>query len=335
MRPSRRQIAIAAAVASVLACAAILRQSPVHPREPAATAAAVRVRRPAVDLARQLPARDPADAHALPRSLRNTDIDGWIGADDAGQLVVTPGARWFFDYFLSAAGEEPDEAIRARIVAEIEARLAPTAARQAIELLDRYLAYRERVRELQASAPSDDLAQRLAELHRIRVETFGDADAAALFGEEERVQSVDLRRREVASDPTLSPEERQRRIDELEEELPAAVREARTAAMAPARLSRDERQLRDAGGTAEDVRSLREQRFGTAAADRLAALDRERAEWQQRLDDYRRRRTILQADSALDDDARTRALQALLEERFTPQERPRVEALLSEEEPRP
>jgi lipase chaperone LimK len=295
-----------------------------------------RVERPPVDLARQLPGRKTSDiGDHLPRSLRDTDTDGWIGTDDAGQLVVTPGARWFFDYFLSAAGEEPDEEIRARIVAEIEKRLAPTAARQAIDLLDRYLTYRDEVRGLQESEPSDDLAQRLADLHRIRIETFGDADAAALFGEEEQVQSVDLRRRALANDQTLSPQERQQRIDELEQELPAQVRQARDTAMAAARLSRDEQQLRDAGGTPEEIHALREERFGAAAADRLAALDRERAEWQQRLDDYRRDRQSIASDAALDDSARARALDALLVERFTPRERVRVEALVNMGDPKP
>ena len=71
----------------------------------------------------------------LPRSLEGTEVDGGLAADPEGHLIVGPGVRALFDYFLSATGEEPAELIRARIIAEIEERLPPTAAREAIDLL--------------------------------------------------------------------------------------------------------------------------------------------------------------------------------------------------------
>ena len=269
----------------------------------------------------------PTDLGPLPGSLQGTDIDGWLGVDDDGHLVVTPGARWFFDYFLSATGEESPAHIRARIVAEIDQRLPPAGAREAIDLLDRYLAYRERVRTLQESGAPEDLQQRLNQLHEIRQEIFGDGNAAALFGEEENTQLVDIQRRSVLSDQTLSPDERQRKLDELEQQLPASVREARAQALGPVRLMQDEQQLREAGASPEEMRALREQQFGAEAADRLEALDRERAEWQQRLDDYRTARRAIEDDVSLSAAARAHAVDTLLGERFTPQERLRVEAL--------
>lgn len=247
--------------------------------------------------------------------------------DDAGHLVVTPGARWFFDYFLSATGEESAARIRARIVAEIEKRLPPAGAREAIDLLDRYLAYRERVRTLQESGAPEDLQQRLNQLHEIRQQIFGDDNAAALFGEEENTQLVDIQRRQVLSDQTLSPDERQRKLDALEQQLPASVREARAQALGPVRLMQEEQQLREAGAAPEEIRALREQQFGAEAADRLEALDRERAEWQQRVDDYRTARQAIEANPSFSAAARAHAVDMLLGERFTPQERLRVEAL--------
>jgi lipase chaperone LimK len=97
--------------------------------------------------------------------------------------------------------------------------------------------------------------------------------------------------------------------------------------MAALRLQQDEQQLRGAGGSAEDIRALREQRVGAAAAERLDALDRERAQWQQRLDDYGHARQTIEDNPTLSPDARVQALEALRAERFTAQERLRVEAL--------
>jgi lipase chaperone LimK len=285
--------------------------------------------RPAVRAGARAATRESAessDLGPLPASLQGTDIDGWLGVDDDGHLVVTPGARWFFDYFLSATGEEPPAHIRTRLVAEIEKRLPPAGAQEAIDLLDRYLAYRERVRTLQESGAPEDLQQRLSQLHEIRQEILGDGNAAALFGEEEKTQLVDIQRRQVLSDQTLSPDERQRKLDELEQQLPASVREARAQALGPVRLMQDEQQLREAGAAPEEMRALREQQFGAEAADRLEALDRERAEWQQRVDDYRTARRAIEANSSLSAAARAHAVDTLLGERFTAQERLRVEA---------
>ena len=44
--------------------------------------------------------------------------------------------------------------------------------------------------------------------------------------------------------------------------------------------------LQDQGASAEEIRQLREQALGSAAADALADLDRQQAAWQRRLSDY-------------------------------------------------
>jgi lipase chaperone LimK len=297
---------------------------------PAVVNGAVAARRqpPPLDAGQPRAAALPADeTPPLPHSLEGTEVDGWLGVDDDGRLVVTPGARWFFDYFLSATGEEAPEQIRARIVSEIDKRLPPTAAREAVDLLDRYLAYRDRVRTLLASGAPDDVERRLAQLRDIRRQAFGAADAAALFGDEEAVQALDIERRRVLSDATLSPDERERRLGDIEQQLPPAARQARADSATLIQLNEDERQLRGAGASPEDLHALREQRFGGEAADRLDALDRERAAWQQRLDDYRSARRALEDSAALSTDARARAVETLLAERFSPEERLRVEAL--------
>src|SRR5689334_7743323 len=48
----------------------------------------------------------------LPRSLQDTQVDGGLAADANGHLIVAPGVRALFDYFLSATGEESPQIIR-------------------------------------------------------------------------------------------------------------------------------------------------------------------------------------------------------------------------------
>lgn len=269
-----------------------------------------------------------ADPPPLPESLAGTEPDGELSLDAQGRFVADAGARAFFDYFLAAAGEQPLTALRARIVAAIEARLPPAAAADAVAALDAYLDYRRRARRLVESGDvPDDLGDRLALLQRIRRETLGPALAAAFFGLEEQTIAADLARREILARRDLDAGERARLLHENEQSLPEAVRAARAETLLPSRLRDDEAALRAAGGSAEEVRALREQTVGAEAAARLEELDREEAQWQARLDEYRAERAAIESDPGLDPEQRAARLRALLEAGFAPNERLRVEAL--------
>ncbi len=263
----------------------------------------------------------------LPVALRDTDNDGALPVDGDGRLIVTRDLRRFFDYFLISGDESPD-VVRTRIVGAITARLSPPADAETISLLDRYLAYRNRVRELASTGEiPDGLGDRFERLRAIRREVLGEQDAEALFGAEEADLFVALAQHDVTRDPAMSADERERAADALEAQLPEEARVAREEATAPLRLAREEQALRDAGGDAADVRALRERYFGADAADRLEALDHQRAEWQSRIDSYRAARAAVEADSSLSTEERIQAIDALLAERFTVNEQLRVRAL--------
>jgi len=66
--------------------------------------------------------------------------------------------------------------------------------------------------------------------------------------------------------------------------------------------------------------------LGAEAAARLAELDRQRAAWTARLEDYRARRAAIEG-SISDPGDRTSAIEDLLARSFSAEERIRVEAL--------
>jgi lipase chaperone LimK len=272
--------------------------------------------------------RAPTRGHGRrPRSLRGTRADGELTVGDHGRFVVTPATRRFFDYWLAATGEATAERLRARIVAAIERRLPPEPAGEAIALLDRYLRYRERARDLAGTAGADDLAARVAAVTALRREVFGPQDATALFADEEAAVEVALLQREVATEPDLDPEERALRLAALEAALPPEERAARAEALRAVTLRREEAALRARGGSPDDLRALRERLVGPEAAARLTDLDRRRADWDARLQAYRTARADVEADPTRDPPARAAAVERLLAERFTPAERRRVQAL--------
>ncbi len=270
----------------------------------------------------------PSASQEIPGSLRDTEIDGALPVDDDGNLIVGPDILRFLEYFFIASGETSDAAIRNRIDAEIDARLEEPALSQARDLMARFLEYRRAAARLHADGSgSASLADRLGALSALREDIFGTADAAKLFGVEARQAAVAVEMRRLVSDPTLSPEERERLIAEVEAELPEEVREVQRQARAPLELSRDEAALRAAGGTDQEVRSLREERFGVAAAERLANLDQRRSEWRSRVDEFRRRRSVVESTSGLSSEEKAARVEALLESEFSANERKRVSAL--------
>jgi lipase chaperone LimK len=281
---------------------------------------------PAPDALAAPPAARPAPS-PLPDSLAGTSVGGDLRQDARGRFVPGPEALALFDYFLAATGEEPAERIRARIVAEIVRRLPAEAAREAEALLDRYLAYREAARErFSEHASIADPERRFQLVRELRRELFGAGLAAALFGEEERVLAVDIERQRVAQREDLDPGERERLLAALEEQLPEAERSARRDARAAADLRAAEAALRAAGAGPAEIQAERERRFGPEAAERLALLDRRRADWDERVAAYREARAALRAEGREAEDYEA-ALAALRAARFEGPERLRIEAL--------
>lgn len=326
--------AVAAAVGAAAAAAAwwMIATREVAPPPPRVSldtgaAAAGAARREA--LAAALPAAEaaPPARPQRPPSLDGTETDGALTADAGGRLVVSPELRRRFEYWFAASGEEPDDQLAARIAAEIRARLDDPAEAQALALLDRFLAYRARARELAEEAVGDgDMEARVTAVRDLRRQLFG-TDADALFGDETALVDLALAERRIADDPTLSPAQRTAQLEALAAGVPEPLRSARAAALAPQHLAADETRLRLEGATDDDIRRLREERVGGAAADRLAALDGQRAAWRERVDAYRAERSAIDADAALDPTARDTAIASLRDRHFAGPERLRIEAL--------
>jgi lipase chaperone LimK len=329
----RRAVAVALVAGLVLLVAALRSRDGTERRGGEATTASETTANDEVGggAARSPVGPSPPDGPTKPRSLRGTRVDGGLVVDADGRFVATIDARRLFDYFLAGTGEMPGDRLRARIVAEIEKRLPPDAARDAIALLDRYLAYRERVRTVASSAPADgDLDGRLAMLEALRREMLGEDAADAFFAEEESQARRVLEIRRVTSDTTLSAEERAARVEALyaalEADLPPETREARAAGRLAISLRAAEDEIRAKGGGPDEIQAMRERLAGPEVAARLAELDVRRGEWQTRVDTFRAARARIAANPTLDDAGRAEATERLLAG-FTPPERRRLEAL--------
>ncbi len=282
------------------------------------------------------PALAPPDVSAIPRdaeldllarwqrsSLRGTEVDGGIQLDAAGRLLLDLDLRRLFDHFLSLSGEFSDSEIRRLLGLHVEASHGSTVASAALEAFDRYLGLRNALAALPADA---ELAQRLAALQRLRREWFGDA-ADAMFGDDEAHTAYTLERLALLRDAELDEATRQERLAALEATRPASALDGQQAAVSALLAEEQTEQFDTLGASEAERRAERSALWGEDAADRLATLDRERAQWQQRLADYVRQRDRLANDPRLDAGARAAAIEALRRRSFADNERVRVESL--------
>ncbi|MCH9684392.1 MAG: hypothetical protein K0V04_23360 [Deltaproteobacteria bacterium] len=157
-------------------------------------------------------------APAQPRSLQDVDVDGGLSTDTAGRFVFDAQARALFDHFLVATGEVDDDALRLRVVREIEQRLPGQAASQAIEAFDAYVDYRAEATELvQPAGPGPHPRVGLeAQLADIRARTVGDV--AGVPDEGPRLAAA-VRWSAVADDPNLAVSDRREQLRKLRSQL--------------------------------------------------------------------------------------------------------------------
>lgn len=256
-------------------------------------------------------------------SLRGAQVDGELVFDEAGRVRPDAGLRRVFDHFLSLTGEFAPDEITALLLDHVRQRHGERAAQEIAGWFDRYVGLRA---ELAGATLADDLAVRLSQLQEARRRWFGAA-AEALFGEEEAQIAHTLARRAVLADAALAPALREAELARLEASRPAAQRLVEREASAALLAEEQSRQFESDGTDAATRAAERSALFGPEAAQRLAALDVQRAAWDRRVADYLAARDRIRSDRRYDEAARRRALHQLLSTRFDPHERLRIEAL--------
>lgn len=253
-------------------------------------------------------------------SLRGTARDGQLRVDDNGDLIVERGIRDLFDYYLTTLGEHDEDGIRRQLLAVIDAELPAKAAVQAARLLDAYLQYRELSGELQQQYDALDennaftvVADYFAQRDALRHELFPPDAVDAFFAADQAGERDALPRLQQLVDGTTGDDTT---ITVASEEHDSYAR-YRAAMRAGA----------ESAATAVDHDALRMQLFGREAADRLAALDQRRHDWNTRLASYReQKRQLLTAALPAGVDPSAQLLQ-LQQAQFSEREILRVRAL--------
>lgn len=270
----------------------------------------------------------------LPASLRGTEVDGELEVDEQGHLKITQGVRRVFDYFLATVGEESIETITARLRAYIRHQLPPMAADEAERLLDSYLAYRQglhNVQQVQTTAKDqidiDAMRRQIQQVQSLRAQFFSTEVIAAFFGDEDAYDRYSLAKMEITQNKKLTTEQRAQQLAEIEQELPSELRESLKVINQYNDLESLTQEWKKKGGSAAELRQIRERVVGAAAADRLEALDRDNASWDNRMTTWMKDRDAIMNNQGLSAQDKQQQLQNLRNSQFSETERLRVETL--------
>lgn len=225
----------------------------------------------------------------LAPSLEGTQIDCPLEVDQKGQLILTQGIRRCFDYFFSSLGEKSEQQLIVDIRQYLNVSLPETALPYALYLLKQYVSYRhaEPPSALQEKANSPDSFQAaLIALKNLRLKFFTSSEAQAFFGDEEAYDqySIDLMR--INANKALTKTQKDEKIAALMAQLPPSLAENLNALQQYNVLQQKTKEIQARGGSAQELYAMRLPIVGAEAAERLAKLDTEEADWSRRLSTY-------------------------------------------------
>lgn len=276
----------------------------------------------------QTTARQSKDLN-LPRSFVGTEVDGRLQVDAAGNLIINEDIRRLFDYFLASIGEDSLTTSVERLRTYIDGQLAEPARSRAQTLLDQYLDYKRELilleRDLPQLANLDALRQRESAVQALRARLFDAETHQAFFAREEGYNRFTLERMAIRHDPSLSDEAKGEAIDRLRASLPEELQDAVLPELQQ-ELRQHTARLQAEGASAAQIRQMRQQLVGAEATARLETLDRQRQDWNKRVDDYLAAKARIQNNEGLSAGDRAAAIDALATEHFDERERMRLEA---------
>ncbi len=320
--------------------AVVIRESPTPEEAPA-----IGETGPSGELRTELPdSHDPVTGiagddleHELPElplahTVEDIEVRGSIHIDRQGNLIRNQELRQFLEFFMGQTQSPEDEpAMRAHMTAVMEQKGIPAPVQQQVmATLDVYLDYRQAEEELAQRAESQqlDTVEIFREVRSLRRDHLGRELAEAFFGEDEARTETMLAQQRLMNNEHLDDTTREQLMRDLESDLPESTQQVRKRSRQVTDLSREVQRLRDQGASPDEIQAARREAVGHEAAERLAQVDRQRDQWEQRMEQYRQEKAALESNEGLSSEDRAEAISNLQEELFESEaERRRARAL--------
>ena len=148
-----------------------------------------------------------------------------------------------------------------------------------------------------------------------------------MFGFEDVMDADAVARLEISQNTKLTTTQKQQQLAALDASMSPALRAEREASQVVTRAEQRAFDMRAQGASDDEIYRMRAQAFDASAASRLADLDREEANWKQRIATYlEARSTVLKSQANATASERQQALNQLQQSRFSEDERRRLAA---------
>ncbi|MDN6308441.1 lipase secretion chaperone [Psychrobacter sp.] len=275
----------------------------------------------------------------LPRSLEGTQVDGEIIIDQNKQLVVTEGLRRLFDYFLSALGEEEEAVILMRVESYIRHHTPEPAASQAVAIFHQYTAYLKELSgigdqygnlQLQATQSGkmdlDMVTQQKQDIAKLRQQYFEEPTILAFFGAEDEYDAYSMEMVRIHQNKQMSDAQKEAAKQDYISRMPDNEVTDSIAQQANLNelITRTE-QMKTRGASAEALYNMRRELVGAAAATRLAQVDQEDIDFDQRFTQYEIQKQRLLSSSSEQVQVQNQ-IEQLEQQLFNDAERKRLDA---------
>lgn len=276
----------------------------------------------------------------LPHSLAGTLLDSKLETDEDGHLKISDDIKYVFDYFLSTITEENLDTILLRVNEYLEYYLEEPALSESKVILAQYIDLKSSLVDLEQQM-GEQLSQttkenraegqylellrtQLSQRNTLRAQHLDPEIYSVFYADEEAYDEYTYSRLLINSDSSISSEERNQKISELQQVLPEDVRQAMQESQITDVLKSKTEKLISEGGSQQQVRDMRKDMFGEEAAKRLDELDQQRAQWKARVDGYLTQRTKILNTKGLAQKELQFQVNALRESNFDTREQVRV-----------
>lgn len=291
----------------------------------------------------QLVIAQTKDIEALPDTLLGAQPVRPLAIDEDGNLRLSSDIKETFDFYLSAIEEEGLDIVLERIRSHLRNTLQQPALSQAMDILDSYIGYKRSLMDFeteQAGIASElfeqkkqglevdylgYLEQQLDARSQLRQASLDPEIFDAFFSGEEEFDRYNLQKMQIMSDDSLSPEQKQVALEQLQGTVPENFYIADQEELAREELTKRVEDIREQGGSDQDVFDARAEAYGEEAAQRFAELDAERAAWQNRVDEFMTKRQDILDNSGLSEQEALLEVETLRNSSFDDRERIRVQ----------
>tara|TARA_R110001592_G_scaffold62252_2_gene190371 strand:- start:9568 stop:10662 length:1095 start_codon:yes stop_codon:yes gene_type:complete len=278
----------------------------------------------------------------LPGTLEGTIMQQALVVDEEGNLRISSDLQRVFDFFLSTIEEENLDVILNRIQEYLDYSLDEPALSQAKEIMSQYIAMKKALFDFEVER-SDSLKRIMEQSGDTQGETYlsllkeqldaqrdlrslhlGPETHEAFYADEEAYDSYSLARMEVNANKSLTDEQKQARLADIDAQAPIDIVEARKEAQVTDILKTKTQALKASGGSQQEIKALRTEMLGAEAAERFDLLDQERADWSQRIESYLQKRAAILSNEGLSEEAKQQQINELRQNDFDSREQIRI-----------